>query len=386
MRTRVGSHVVLAVLVALGSVGSFVGTAHAADDAGKAGAKDGQGDKGKAAKPKDDKKDDGAASASVGFGGAGADADVPGGEPAAAEEEDGPLELTADAVVGFGRVPALNPSIPVTLGTAFASSLDDTKVTSDSYILGVGYWLSHDLRVRVRLPIAHASYRPGGLPKSDRGSTALGNVDLAVTYEKHFSKSLRLVPQLAVGLPTAGGTQLPSAATVAKNPTGPYDQNTYDRFSDLRAANAARGLDEGHLWASNRFGIVPEVELVYEAGKLDVAPFVRMDNLLSTSSTNTETWVADFVGGVRVGYTVADWVAVGIRGWASYALQKEGRDDNVLVNVEPNVSFHVGPIHPYAGLLVPVFPIAAKDSRTTDEGPVYDVRYVSFRLGVYSRF
>ncbi len=382
MRTRACSRVVVAALLALGSTLSFVGTAHAAD-APKSDKKDEK----KGDEKKDDKKaDDKGASASASFGTSGAEASAEGPEGDKKEEEEGKIELSADAVVGFGRVPALNPSLPVTLGTQFASSLDDTKVTSDSYIFGVGYWLSPNLRLRARLPLAHASYRPGGLPKSDRGSTALGNVDLAVTYEKPLSKSFKISPGLVLGLPTAGGTELPTGEEVAKNPLGPYDQNTYDRFSDLRSAAAARGLDEGHLWASNRLAVVPEIEAEWESGKLSLEPWFRFDNLFSTSSTNKETWVADFVLGAKLGYEVTDWMNLALKAWGSYSLKKEGRDDNVLVNVEPQVAFNLGPIHPYAGLIVPVFPVAAKDSRETSEGPVYDVRYVSFRLGLFSRF
>jgi hypothetical protein len=295
------------------------------------------------------------------------------------------IELTADMVVGYGHVPTLNAALPTTLTTGTLASVDDTKITSDSYILGLGWWLRNSLRLGFRLPIAHAQYSPGE-SKLARGVTALGNLEFSVLYERQLSKSLALIPSLALTLPTAPGSELPAAAQVEANPSATYGNGTADRYSTLRAAAGSRGFEENPLFSSQRFGIVPRVDLSFRSGKIEIAPFVKMDNLFSSTKSATEGWLGNIVGGASVGVGLAKWLDFGIRAWASYALQKDGRDDNLLVDVEPQLRLHFGPIHPVIGLLIPVLPIS-KDSRTLpSKDPVYDPRFVAFRLAVAAKF
>jgi hypothetical protein len=279
----------------------------------------------------------------------------------------------------------LNAALPTSLFPGLRASVDDTRVTSDSYILGFGWWLSNALRLGFRLPIAHADFNPGPT-KLSRGATALGNLELAVLYERELSKTFAVIPSLALALPTAPGNELPTAASVARDPLAGHDFGAADRYSTLRAAAGSRGFEENHLFSSERFGVVPRVDMSLRFGNIEVAPFVKMDNLFSSTKSATEGWLANIVGGASVGVGMMKWLDFGIRAWASYALQKDGRDDNVLVNVEPQLRFHAGPIHPVVGLLIPVVPIS-KDSRTTPAGdPLYDPRFVALRLAVGAKF
>lgn len=295
------------------------------------------------------------------------------------------IELTADMVVGYGRVPTLNAALPTTLVTGLVASKDDTKVVSDSYILGGGWWVRNSLRLGFRLPIAHADYSPGAT-KLGRGVSALGNIEISALYARQLTKSISLLPSLAVTLPTAPGSELPTAAQVETEPRAAYDYGTADRYSTLRAAAGSRGFEENQLFSSQRFGITPRVDLSYRSGKFEVAPFVKMDNLFSSTKRVTESWLANVVGGASLGLGLAKWLDVGLRAWASVALQEDGRDDHVLVNVEPQLRFHFGPLHPVVGMLIPVFPLQ-KDSRTLpSKDPIYDPRFVALRLALAAKF
>jgi hypothetical protein len=304
----------------------------------------------------------------------------------AAQQRGANIELTADMVVGWGRVPMLNAALPTSLLPGLIASVDDTKTTSDSYILGFGWWLTNALRLGFRLPIAHADFSPGPA-KLSRGATALGNLELGILYERQLSKTSAVIPSLALALPTAPGNELPTAASVAVDPRAGHDFGATDRYSALRAAAGSRGFEENQLFSSERVGIVPRVDLSFRFGNIEVAPFVKMDNLFSSTKAARNGYLANFVGGASVGVGLMKWLDFGIRAWGSYALEKDGRDDNVLVNVEPQLRAHVGPIHPTVGLLIPIVPIAAKDSRTTAAGePIYDPRFVALRLAVGAKF
>jgi hypothetical protein len=295
------------------------------------------------------------------------------------------FELTADMVVGFGHVPTLNAALPTSLFPGLVASVDDTKVTSDSYVLGFGWWMSNALRLGFRLPIAHAELFPGP-SKLARGVTALGNLELSALYERKVSKTIAVIPSLALTLPTAPGNELPTAARVETDPRAAFDYSSANSYSALRAAAGSRGFEENPLFASQRFGIVPRLDVSLRFGKVEIAPFVKMDNLISSTKSATEGWLANIVGGASIGVGLANWLDFGLRAWASYALQEDGRDDNVLVDVEPQLRFHVGPVHPVVGLLIPMVPIA-KDSRTLPSGdPVYDPRFVALRLAVGAKF
>ncbi|MEO8874385.1 MAG: hypothetical protein ABI461_02260, partial [Polyangiaceae bacterium] len=147
------------------------------------------------------------ASASIDVNGASAEKTgegEPNAEGEEAEEKEPKLNLTIDAVFGFGDVPALNPSPPTTLGTLSTHSLENTHVASDSYILGFGYRIAKDLTIGARIPIVHASFGPEGL-QNQRGATTIGNLEIWAAYEKKLTKKLAIIPELGIALPTAVG-------------------------------------------------------------------------------------------------------------------------------------------------------------------------------------
>lgn len=337
------------------------------------------GDVDKADKKDESKKEEG----HVDVGGA--EASGEGGDEG--EETTTKFEVGLDAVFGFGSVPAVNQTTPSTFGTVPNQTLDNTKVTVDSYILGFGYWVTPKLRIGARVPLVHGVLTPGGL-KNTRGASTFGNVELAVGSEIELSKKLKLLPTLGFALPTSAGLETPEAEEINAEPTASRNHTALDRFSILRAAGSSRGNIDNAMFAPRRFGIVPELALEYRSKKLEVEPFVVMDNLISASSTLKKTYLGEINVGLRVTYELAKWLDVGARAWVNVAFDKEDRDSSVLAILEPQVRMHFGPVTPMIGVLIPVAPFSSTDTNTgpVPTNPVFDARFVALRLAVGAHF
>ena len=213
------------------------------------------------------------------------------------EENEPKVNLFIDGVFGFGDVPALNPNPPVTLGTAPSHTLENTLVASDSYIMGGSYRIGKNLTIGARIPIVHAAFGPENL-ETQRGATTIGNLEIWVAYEKKLTKQLAIIPELGIALPTAVGDELPTGDEVAGDPTKNFDNNANDRFSALQAASASRGLEESALFEAKRLGIIPKIELEYKMKKLTIAPYVKLENLISTQSDVEHRYLGEIVPGL----------------------------------------------------------------------------------------
>ena len=310
------------------------------------------------------------------------------GEGEEGEEKEPKLAVWIDAVFGFGDVPALNTTPPTTLGTLPTHNLENTHVASDSYILGASYKLGESLELGARIPIVHANLGPEGLQQS-RGTTTIGNLEIFAAYEKELNKKLKIIPELGIALPTAVGDELPTGAEVANEPEKQFDTNALDRFSALQAASASRGLEESALFESKRLGIIPKIELEYKMNRLTIAPYVKMENLIATSSSLEKGYLGEIVPGFLAAYGVTKWLDVGLRGWASIAFDKEDHDNNALIVVEPQLRAHFGPIHPVVGLLLPIFPVTGPGNTYNPPEPyepVFDPRFLALRVAVAGKF
>lgn len=297
-----------------------------------------------------------------------------------------------DIVVGFGHVTALNESPNVAIGTGTDTSKDDTKTTTDSYVLGADYWTTDNARLFLRLPIAHANFDAGGL-RTRHGATALGDLELALAYWKPLTENTSITPSLAIALPTSSGNELPPAANVdTKAPVG----SAYDRASALDAAAAARGFAENELFADKRLGIVPQVAAQARlAPRLELDPFLKMDNLVGVVGSLSHGYVGDFVGGGALAYKVADWLDVAIRAWVTWVFAgRPDLDSKVLAIAEPQLRGHFGVVSPTLGLLLPFVPPPTHDHEgpAPSSGigpandPTFDARFVALRFAATVRF
>jgi hypothetical protein len=202
--------------------------------------------------------------------------------------------------------------------------------------------------VGVRLPFTFAGFSPDG--SSGRSTTAFGNLEIEGEYGARVAPRLRLVASLGLALPTAQGTELPAALDQAQH----VDAPSYDRYSLSLAAMAARGFEDNALFEPNRLGVVPKIALVYRSHGLSIEPYVKVENLIGTSTSLAAPYLGEVVGALRVGYWVQDRFELALKGVINGVFAGTGEDKQVAVAVEPSVVMRFGPVRPYAGVILPV--------------------------------
>lgn len=272
-----------------------------------------------------------------------------------------------DLVLGWGKVPFAIESPPMGAQPVPTYSYAD-KVPSNvqSFVLGAGLEVVEHFEVGARLPFTFAGFSPDGTP--GRSTTSFGNLELEGEYGARVAQGLRLYGSLGVALPTAQGTEVPTDLSNA--PATNVDASAYDRWSLNRAAAAARGYEDNALFEPNRFGIIPRVGLLYRNHGLSLEPYVKLENLVATSSSLANGYVGEFVGGLRVGYWVHKEFEVALRGWANVGFAGADEDKKTTVAIEPQVVLRFGPVRPYVGVILPF------------TGPPNDGGFVGARLGV----
>jgi hypothetical protein len=152
------------------------------------------------------------------------------------------------------------------------------------------------------------------------------------------------------------------------------DQSGYDRWSLSHAAMAARGYEDNALFEPQRLGIIPRVGLLYRIHGLSVEPYLKLENLVATSSTLANGYVGELVGGLRVGYWVHKEFEVALRGWVNVGYAGGDEDKKTTVAIEPQAVLRFGPVRPSLGVIIPF------------TGPAGDSGFVGLRLGVAVAF
>ncbi len=296
------------------------------------------------------------------------------------------VDVSADVVVGFGKVPALNQALPSSLGIRPASQIDRSKVTVDSYQFGAGFRLGERLRVFGRIPFANASIRPDTV-KDSRSALAFGNFEIGAGMTAPEDKPVAFLPKFALALPTSSGQPLPNAEEVARNPSGDYGRAARDEYAALLSANGSRGYEDSALYASKRLGLTPSIEVRVHAGKLELVPFAAVAVLVSTASHPEKRVAGDVVGGAELAVPAADWLDLALRAFINVPFAKEERSDAMLAVAEPQVRFHLGPVKPYVGVLLPFLPAGTHATDVVEGGaPAFDPRMIAIRLGASAAF
>jgi len=272
-----------------------------------------------------------------------------------------------DLVLGWGKVPFAVLSTPATGPVPNPTYTYADKVPSNvqSFILGGSMEIMEHVEVGARLPFSFAGFSPDGTP--GRSATSFGNLELEGAYGGRVAEGLRLTGSLGLALPTAQGTEVPPDLNVAATYV---DQSAYDRWSLNRAAAAARGYEDNALFEPNRLGIIPKVGLLYRTHGLSLEPYLKIENLISTSSSLTNSYVGELVGGLRVGYWVHKEFEVALRGWVNVGYAGADDDKKTTVAIEPQAVLRFGPVRPYLGVIIPF------------TGPPNDGGFVGLRLGV----
>ncbi len=141
-----------------------------------------------------------------------------------------------------------------------------------------------------------------------------------------------------------------------------------------KAAAYARGYEDNALFEPNRFGIIPKVGLLWRFHGLSVEPYLKVENLVGTSSSLANGYVGELVGALRVGYWIRKEFELAVRGWFNTGFAGGNEDKMTSAAVEPQVVLRFGPVRPYAGLLLPV------------AGPPNDNGFIGARIGVAAGF
>jgi hypothetical protein len=276
-----------------------------------------------------------------------------------------------DLVLGWGKVPFAVLNAPTGAQPVPTYSYAD-KVPSNvqSFILGGSVEVVEHVEVGARLPFTFAGFSPDGT--AGRSATSFGNLEVEGEYGSRVAQGLRLSGSLGLALPTAQGTEVPP--DLANAVATQVDQSGYDRWSLNRAAAAARGYEDNALFEPHRLGIIPKVGLLYRTHGLSIEPYVKLENLVSTSSSLTNSYVGELVGGLRVGYWVHKEFEVALRGWVNVGYAGADDDKKTTVAIEPQAVLRFGPVRPYLGVIIPF------------TGPPSDGGFVGLRLGVAVAF
>jgi hypothetical protein len=289
-----------------------------------------------------------------------------------AEEEHEPrYRVGLDMVLGWGKVPFAVQNLPGPFVPLLTYTRED-KTPSDvqSFILSGSAEIAEHVEVGFRLPFTFASFWPGG--SAARSATSLGNLELEGEYVLPLGRRLKLLLGLGVALPTAEGQEIP--ADLASQTVASSTASSYDRWSLSRAAAFARGYEDNALFDPHRLGLVPRIALAYESRGLSVEPYVKVENLIGTSTLLDASYVGELVGGLRVGYRVHRHVEVAVRGWVNVGFAGTSDDKVTAAAIEPMVALPFGPVRPYAGVIVPL------------AGPPQDNGYFGVRLGLTAAF
>jgi hypothetical protein len=265
------------------------------------------------------------------------------------EGEEAKFHVGVDLVFGFGKTNTVTAVLPGQLATVPEATVSASKITTQSFLLSGGYELGKGFGVGFRVPLTLGQWQAPG--QSSHSTSAIGNVELEAEYEMHLNPQMKLFFGLGLALPTAQGDEVPNQEELdADKNAALQNQNGYDRFAVNHAAAASRGYMDNALFEPKRFGIIPMVGLDYTVSHILIDPFVKMENLISTSGNPEHKYIGELVLGSFLGYEVAKQLDVGARVWANVLFAGESGGVGV---VEPQLRMHFGNIHPLVGGIIP---------------------------------
>jgi len=276
-----------------------------------------------------------------------------------------------DLVLGWGKVPFAVQNLPTTGTQAITYSRSDaTPSDVQSFVLGASLEATEHLGAGVRIPFMLGTFSPVG--SAARATTSLGDVELEGEWSTRLGAGLEIVAALGVALPTAQGAEIP--ATLVDVGASSVNESSYDHFSLARAAALARGYEDNALFEPGRLGAVPRLSFVYQGARLALEPYVKVENLIRTSSSLEAPYVGEIVAAVRAGYRVRSHLEVAARAWANVGFAGTPDDRRAAVAVEPDLIVSSGPLRAYGGLVVPLV------------GPPEEAGFFGARLGLVAAF
>jgi len=275
------------------------------------------------------------------------------------EEKEPDWEVAGDFVAGATTTDILNEGRPTRIEQPPQNVVDSTRITTFTLVAGVERKFGERFKLGARIPVIDAELRSRTGASDPRSTTLFGNLELEGAYVLARGKSWDVTGVLELALPTAGGSEGPSAEQLEAAPTGRFDYRAIDRFAGAHAASATRGAYESALFAPGRVGVVPKITAHVRAGKLTIAPTVKVENLMDVTGDAENGYVAELVGGVRLSYLVTPYFEPAVHAWTTIAYTETDAFDALVV--EPAVRFPLGRITPQLGVILPVAGNVADD-------------------------
>lgn len=253
---------------------------------------------------------------------------------------------------------------------------DETKISALSFLIGAEARLAERFTVGARIPLVLGSLESEAGVAPDESRFAPGNVELEGAYLITKGDHWSMTGTLELALPTAGGTEPPSANEVASDKTKEYEYKKYQTFAAVKAASATRGGYESALFEPGNFGIIPKISAKFGFDKWTIQPTVKLENLISVTKEAEEQYINELVGGLRVSYRVHKHVEPGVHVWGAMIHEKTKANDEVSGNgvVEPYVAV---PVHPLRFTVGAILPFA---------GELADEKTIGFRLSAGAEF
>jgi hypothetical protein len=255
-------------------------------------------------------------------------------------------------------------------GTLPTYALGASRVTSETFVLSTMLHLLPHTGFGLRLPFAFGEFSPPS--STSRGTGALGNLELEIEYERHLSHHLELFFVLGFSLPTAQGDEIPENLEHLSN--GQVDVGALDKGSLNRAASLARGGEETALFELKRFGINPKIGFTYRSGAFSLTPYVKVENLIATTSGADQKYLGELVPAVRAAYRMGQ-IEPALKLFAPIVFAGAPPDEKTVgFVVEPQLALHFGNVTPVLGVVIPV------------AGPAADPLNIGVRAAVATAF
>jgi hypothetical protein len=258
--------------------------------------------------------------------------------------------IDVDLALGWGRVPFAVQNLPTTGTQAITYSRGDEPSDVQSFVVGGSVVLAKNVDIGARVPLTFGTISPG--VSAARSATAFGNVELVGRYARPIGDTLEADADLGVALPTAQGQVIP--ADLSGVDSHLVDFGAYDRFSISRGAAAARGFEDNELFAPMRVGIVPKLAFGYRGANWAIEPYVKVVNLIGTSSSLEAPYVSAVVPALRVAFRAPHPLELAVRGWAAVGFAGTDEDRRTTAAIEPDVALASGILRAYGGVLVPL--------------------------------
>jgi len=271
------------------------------------------------------------------------------------EEKEPDWEIVGDLVVGAANTDIVTAGPPGRREAVPENTLDSSRVTVVSMLLGLEHPINEKFTVGARMPFMDGSIASRtGLLGSRNGIFIAGNIELGATYKMPLAgHNLELT--LELGLPTGSGVEQPSKEEIEADPGKTYQYNRIDKAAVMRATSWSRGQLDSGLFEPGRIGITPKVAYPIDMGKLSIRPMLKVENLVDVTGDAGQGYVGELVFGARIGYKVTPMIEPALAGWANILYTKAEIDDPSVIVLSPQVRFHLPHVKPYVGAILPVF-------------------------------